>query len=66
MNRCTKAIIYKENLKYNLQQIRKYVDSKVKICVAVKADGYGHNAVLTAQLAATMPSPSILVCLSYH
>lgn len=51
MNRCTKAIIYKENLRYNLQQIRKYVDKNVKICVAVKADGYGHNAVLTAQIA---------------
>ena len=51
MNRCTKAIIYKDNLKYNLQQIRNYVDKKVKICVAVKADGYGHNAVLTAQIA---------------
>ena len=51
MNRCTKAIIYKDNLKYNLQQIRKYVDPSVKICVAVKADGYGHNAVLTAQIA---------------
>ena len=51
MNRCTKATIYKENLKYNLQQIRNYVKPDVKICVAVKADGYGHNAVLTAQLA---------------
>ena len=51
MNRCTKAIIYKDNLKYNLQQIRNYVNPDVKICVAVKADGYGHNAVLTSQLA---------------
>ena len=51
MNRCTKATIYKENLKYNMQQIRKYVNPAVKICVAVKADGYGHNAVLTAQIA---------------
>ena len=51
MNRCTKAILYKDNLKYNLEQIKKYVGSSTKICVAVKADGYGHNAVLTAQLA---------------
>ena len=51
MNRCTKATIYKENLKYNLMQIRNYVKNDVKICVAVKADGYGHNAVLTSQLA---------------
>ena len=51
MNRCTKATIYKENLKFNLQQIRNYVNPSVKICVAVKADGYGHNAVLTSQIA---------------
>lgn len=51
MNRCTRAIIYKDNLKYNIEQIKKYVDAGVKICLAVKADGYGHNAVLTAQLA---------------
>lgn len=51
MNRCTKAILYKDNLKYNLEQIRKYVNPKVKLCVAVKADGYGHNAILTAKLA---------------
>lgn len=51
MNRCTKAILYKENLKYNLEQIKKYVGSSTKICVAVKADGYGHNAILTSQLA---------------
>ena len=50
-NRCTKAVIYKDNLEYNLNQIRKYVKKDVKLCVAVKADGYGHNAVLTAQIA---------------
>ena len=38
-NRCTKAILYKENLEYNLNQIRKYVKKEVKLCVAVKADG---------------------------
>ena len=48
MSRCTKAILYKDNLKYNLEQIRKYVEPETKICVAVKADGYGHNAILTA------------------
>jgi len=51
MSRCTKAIIYKDNLKYNLEQIRKHVRPETKICVAVKADSYGHNAVLTAKLA---------------
>ena len=51
MERSTKATIYKDNLEYNLKQIRNYVKKDVKLCVAVKADGYGHNAVLTAQLA---------------
>ena len=51
MERCTKAVIYKNNLEYNLNQIRKYVKKEVKLCVAVKADGYGHNAVITAQIA---------------
>lgn len=51
MNRCTKAILYKDNLKYNLEQIRKYVNPKVKLCVAVKADGYGHDAILTSRIA---------------
>lgn len=51
MSRCTKAIIYKDNLKHNIKQIRKYINPNVKMCIAVKADGYGHNAVLTARLA---------------
>ena len=51
MERCTKATIWKDNLEYNLNQIRNYVRKEVKLCVAVKADGYGHNAVLTAQIA---------------
>ncbi len=51
MSRCTKAYIYKENLRHNLIQIRNYVKPETKICVAVKADSYGHNAILTAKLA---------------
>lgn len=54
MNRCTKAVIYKDNLKYNLEQIKKYVTPKTQLCVAVKADSYGHNAVLTAAMAEEM------------
>lgn len=50
MNRCSKAIIYKDNLRYNLENIKKYVKSGTKICVAVKADGYGTNGLLTAQI----------------
>ena len=51
MNRCTKAILYQDNLRYNLNNIKKYIGNNVKMCVAVKADAYGHNAVLTAKIA---------------
>ena len=51
MNRCTKAIIYKSNLEYNIKQIKNFVEPGVKLCIAVKADSYGHNAVLTSQIA---------------
>ena len=61
MERCTKATIYKDNLKYNLNQIRKYVKKDVKLCVAVKADGYGHNAVLTAQIAEEVEAAFVAV-----
>lgn len=51
MNRCTKAIIYKENLKHNILQIKNHLAEGTKLCIAVKADGYGHNAILTAKIA---------------
>ena len=51
MNRCTKAVLYQDNLRYNLKNIKKYIGNNVKMCVAVKADAYGHNAVLTAKIA---------------
>ena len=51
MNRCTKAVLYQDNLRYNLNNIKKYIGKNVKMCVAVKADAYGHNAVLTAKIA---------------
>ena len=54
MNRSTKAFIYKDNIKYNLEQIKKYVNPDVKICLSVKADAYGHNAVLTAKIAESL------------
>lgn len=51
MNRCTNAILFKDNLRHNIKQIRKFVPAEKKVCIAVKADGYGHNAVLTSQIA---------------
>lgn len=51
MNRCTKAVLYQDILRYNIHNIKKYVGKNVKMCVAVKADAYGHNAVLAAKIA---------------
>ena len=51
MNRCSKAIIYTENLKNNILEIKKCLSPQTKLCIAVKADSYGHNAILTSKLA---------------
>jgi len=49
--RCTKAYIYQDNLRHNLNEIKKNLKKETKICLAVKADGYGHNAVLASKIA---------------
>jgi alanine racemase len=49
--RATRAIIYLNNIRSNLRAIRAHGGSAVKICVAVKADGYGHGAVPVARIA---------------
>ena len=41
----TKAIIYLNNLRQNIQTVRHRVGPHPKICFPVKADGYGHGAV---------------------
>ena len=51
MNRCSKAIINTENLKNNIVEIKKCLSPQTKLCIAVKADSYGHNAILTSKLA---------------
>ncbi len=47
--RVTKAIINLDNLAYNLSQIRKKIGLSRKICMAVKADAYGHGACRIAE-----------------
>lgn len=49
--RATRAVIYEEHLLHNLHQIRAAIGGGVKLCVAVKADGYGCGAVITARAA---------------
>ena len=43
--RATRALIHTENLKQNLSSVRKLTKPGTKLCLAVKADGYGHGAV---------------------
>jgi alanine racemase len=49
--RATRAIIYLSNIRSNIRAIRAHVGKSVKICIAVKADGYGHGAVEVAKVA---------------
>ena len=47
----TRAIIHLENLSHNIQEIKRTLSPKVKMCIAVKADAYGHGAVECAKTA---------------
>ena len=43
--RATKAIIHLDNLRHNIRQIKNRVGPNTELCIAVKADAYGHGAV---------------------
>ena len=43
--RPTKAIIHLDNLQHNIREVKKRLKAGVKICLAVKADAYGHGAI---------------------
>lgn len=49
--RATRAVIYLENLKNNIRTIRKHLKPGIKICMAVKADAYGHGAIEVSRVA---------------
>ena len=49
--RPTKAIIHLDNLQHNIKEIKKRLNEKVKVCLAVKADAYGHGAVQSSVVA---------------
>ncbi|WP_407427516.1 alanine racemase [Treponema sp.] len=49
--RPTIARIYLENLRHNLKVIRSKIQKGAKMCVAIKADAYGHGAVQCAKVA---------------
>ena len=41
----TYAVISLENILYNVNELKKRIDSSVKVMFVIKADGYGHGAV---------------------
>lgn len=49
--RMTYANIYLNNLKHNISAIRSNLNTKTKLCIAVKADAYGHGAVEVSKVA---------------
>gem|GEM_PF-4242038 len=49
--RPTIAKIYLDNLRHNLKTIRSKINPSAKMCVAIKADAYGHGAVECAKVA---------------
>ena len=49
--RATRAVIHLDNLRNNLSAIRNRVGGGVRICLAVKADAYGHGAVMVSKTA---------------
>ena len=49
--RATFANIYMGNLRNNIEQVRNQLNPRVKLCIPVKADAYGHGAVPVAHMA---------------
>jgi alanine racemase len=49
--RATHAVIRLDNLRRNIRALRAHIGPGVGVCMAVKADGYGHGAVRIAQTA---------------
>jgi alanine racemase len=43
--RATQAVIYLDNLTHNINNIKKRIPPGTRICLAVKADAYGHGAI---------------------
>lgn len=47
----TTARIHLENIRFNIEGIRKAIGSERKMLIAVKANGYGHGAVAVSRMA---------------
>ena len=49
--RATRAIVHLANLRHNIRILKQMLSPSVRICMAVKADAYGHGAVEVSQVA---------------
>jgi alanine racemase len=49
--RATRAIIHCNNLRHNINSIKNHLPAGKKICIAVKADAYGHGATMVSRIA---------------
>jgi alanine racemase len=49
--RVTQAVIHLDNFIHNIEVVRRNIPAETKICMAVKADAYGHGAVEIAKTA---------------
>jgi alanine racemase len=49
--RATRAIIHVDAFRHNIRLVRSRIGTDRKLCVPVKADGYGHGAVPLAKIA---------------
>lgn len=49
-NETTRTVIYTKNIEHNISEIKKLLKPGTKMCVAVKADGYGTSAIETAHV----------------
>ena len=59
--RCTKAIIYSANLRKNIKEIKNNLKPDEKFCCAVKANGYGNDAINTAKISEEMGASYLAV-----
>ncbi len=50
--RATQAVVHLENLRHNIRALKRLAGPDIRMCLAVKADAYGHGAVRVARAAA--------------
>jgi len=60
----TRAIIHLDNLRKNIQGAREKIGKHPKICMPVKADAYGHGAVMVARCALEAGADYLAVALT--